>query len=237
MPTATGSPAIDPHVYGVALEALAEDTRCIVCIIDVDGTIHWANRLTEALCNAEPGTLCATHTNAIFPPEYVAERLELIREAIATGVPVVCEGICWGLYRRSTFRPIPTPPGEAGRVLIVCRPKPADEIPLLPDSDTARRARFNDLGPLSSLTERELEVLDLIGRGLSTAEIARYLHRSIKTIEWHRVALGEKLGATNRVGLARIALNAGLSSGPLPPVRVSENTGPADARPPAKGHN
>lgn len=221
MTTATGAPAIDPSVHAVALEALADDTRCIVALIDINGTILWANRLTEQMSNAKPGALASAHSSAILPPEYVAERQEYIREAVSTGEPVICEGICWGLYRRTTFRPVPTPAGEPARVLIVCRPKPADEsVPSGAIEPPARRARFNDLGPLSSLTERELEVLDLIGRGLSTAEIARHLHRSVKTVEWHRVSLGEKLGATNRVGLARIALNAGLSAGPLQPVRV-----------------
>ncbi len=72
-------------------------------------------------------------------------------------------------------------------------------------------AHFNDLGPLSALTERELEVLAFIGEGLSTAEIAQRLHRSTKTVEWHRRLLGSKLNATNRVELARIAIRAGLT--------------------------
>jgi DNA-binding NarL/FixJ family response regulator len=54
--------------------------------------------------------------------------------------------------------------------------------------------------------------LKLIGIGLSTADIARRLERSVKTVEWHRVSLGEKLGVTNRVELARIAIAAGLVS-------------------------
>jgi len=217
MPLDTGASVIDSAFQSVALDALADDTRCIVVLVDVDGNILWANRLTERLSNAAPGSLVGAHSSTILPPNYVEERQAYAREAVDTGTSIVCEGICWGLYRRTTFRPVPTPPGETPRVLIVCRPKPADE-PVCGDTDEApaRRARHNDLGPLAGLTERELEVLDLIGRGLSTAEIARHLHRSIKTIEWHRVSLGEKLGATNRVGLARIAINAGLSNGPLP---------------------
>ena len=72
-------------------------------------------------------------------------------------------------------------------------------------------AQFNDFGSLSVLTEREFEVLAFIGEGLSTAEIAQRLHRSVKTVEWHRRLLGSKLGATNRVELARIAIRAGLT--------------------------
>ena len=72
------------------------------------------------------------------------------------------------------------------------------------------RAKNNDLGALASLTPRELEILYLIGQGLATADIAKQLHRSEKTVEWHRVSLGNKLGVSNRVELARIAIRCGL---------------------------
>jgi DNA-binding NarL/FixJ family response regulator len=75
---------------------------------------------------------------------------------------------------------------------------------------TVRKAKCHDHGELGRLTARELEILKLIGIGLSTSEIAAKLGRSVKTIEWHRVALGEKMGITNRVELARIAIAAGI---------------------------
>jgi DNA-binding NarL/FixJ family response regulator len=81
-----------------------------------------------------------------------------------------------------------------------------------PINDLAIRTRYDDMGPLASLTSRELDIIRLIGAGLSTAEIAKRLHRSVKTIEWHRVSLGNKLGVANRVELARIAIGAGLVS-------------------------
>lgn len=46
----------------------------------------------------------------------------------------------------------------------------------------------------SSLTNRELEVLNLIGQGLSSEAIAERLFLSIKTIESHRSNLRNKLG-------------------------------------------
>lgn len=67
---------------------------------------------------------------------------------------------------------------------------------------------------LDRLTPCELEVLDLIASGLSTADIANRLHRSQKTVKSHRLALGRKLEVTNRVELARIAIETGLSQIP-----------------------
>lgn len=47
--------------------------------------------------------------------------------------------------------------------------------------------------PLSRLTDREMEVFNLLGQGRSTAEIARELRLSIKTVEAHRAHIREKL--------------------------------------------
>jgi DNA-binding NarL/FixJ family response regulator len=47
--------------------------------------------------------------------------------------------------------------------------------------------------PLEGLSDRELEIFELIGRGLGTGQIARKLHLSVKTIETHRANIKEKL--------------------------------------------
>lgn len=65
---------------------------------------------------------------------------------------------------------------------------------------------------IDSLTPREREILTLIAEGDSLAEIAQKLSRSLKTIESHRLSLGRKLKANNRVELAKIAFTSGLVS-------------------------
>jgi DNA-binding NarL/FixJ family response regulator len=47
--------------------------------------------------------------------------------------------------------------------------------------------------PLSNLTDRELEVFQMIGQGMATREIAEKLCLSIKTVETHRENIKEKL--------------------------------------------
>ena len=59
--------------------------------------------------------------------------------------------------------------------------------------------------PVSTLSDREIEVLQLMGRGLSTGEIADSLKRSVKTIETHRGALKTKLGLRSGLELVRFA--------------------------------
>ena len=50
-----------------------------------------------------------------------------------------------------------------------------------------------DDSPVASLSDRELEVLNLIGSGVPTREIAGRLHVSIKTVETHRAHIKSKL--------------------------------------------
>lgn len=60
-------------------------------------------------------------------------------------------------------------------------------------------------GPLGNLTDRELEVLDLVGRGRNTAEIAAELAVSIKTIETYRSNIKTKLNLKDAADLIRFA--------------------------------
>ena len=55
------------------------------------------------------------------------------------------------------------------------------------------------------LTEREFEVLRLIGLGLGTSKIAAELRRSVKTIESHRANIKSKLGLKSSAELVRYA--------------------------------
>jgi DNA-binding NarL/FixJ family response regulator len=55
------------------------------------------------------------------------------------------------------------------------------------------------------LTQRERQVLALIGRGWSAAEVAAELGRSVKTVEAHRNNLREKLGLKNNRQLLQLS--------------------------------
>ena len=64
---------------------------------------------------------------------------------------------------------------------------------------------------LESLTARELEVLRLIGKGLSRHEIADALSRSAKTIDRHQERMLKKLGLETRAELMKFAIREGLA--------------------------
>jgi len=60
--------------------------------------------------------------------------------------------------------------------------------------------------PLSSLSPREKEILQLIAEEHTSGEIAKLLFISEKTVEKHRARLMEKLNVRNVAGLVRLAV-------------------------------
>jgi DNA-binding NarL/FixJ family response regulator len=60
--------------------------------------------------------------------------------------------------------------------------------------------------PLEALTDRELHVLQLLGKGLGTREIAERLQISIKTVESYRARLKEKMNLRSANELLRFAV-------------------------------
>jgi DNA-binding NarL/FixJ family response regulator len=67
---------------------------------------------------------------------------------------------------------------------------------------------------LTGVTDREREVLRLVGLGMSNAEIAAALYISAGTTKTHVARLLAKLGARDRVQLVIIAYEAGLVTAP-----------------------
>jgi DNA-binding NarL/FixJ family response regulator len=67
--------------------------------------------------------------------------------------------------------------------------------------------------PFPQLTERELEVLDLLAQGLGTEQIARKLFLSPKTIRNHIANILAKLDVRDRAQAIALAWEAGLGSG------------------------
>ncbi len=65
--------------------------------------------------------------------------------------------------------------------------------------------------PLQTLTSRELEIVRLIGKGLSRVQIAEQLARSPKTIDGHQERIMKKLNIVTRTELMRFAIREGLA--------------------------
>jgi DNA-binding NarL/FixJ family response regulator len=61
--------------------------------------------------------------------------------------------------------------------------------------------------PIDRLSNREIQILHLIGKGLSTRETAEALDLSIKTVESHRQRIKKKLTLTTGTQLVQYAVN------------------------------
>lgn len=93
----------------------------------------------------------------------------------------------------------------SGKIFLSVRLRQNPAFKVLYDSDSM----------IDRLTDREAEVLLLVGKGFSTASIAKNLGLSVKTVETHHAHIKEKLGfstgkemvqfATNLVGYRELA--------------------------------
>ncbi|NUR70598.1 MAG: response regulator transcription factor [Hamadaea sp.] len=121
--------------------------------------------------------------------------------------PALAAGACGFLVKDAS-------PGE---LLDGVRRAAAGDSPFSPD--VLRRLVAKALRPaepprpaLTTITDREREVLALVGVGLSNPEIAERLHLGVTTVKTHVANLMTKTRSGNRVQLAVVAAQAGLVS-------------------------
>ena len=110
-----------------------------------------------------------------------------------------------------------TPPRDLARAVHVVA---GGEAMLSPTVTRRMLSHFSDANPgsrqerhpgLDQLTERETEVLGAVGAGLSNAQIGMRLFMSEATVKAHVSKIFAKLDCTNRVQIAIIAHEAGLT--------------------------
>jgi DNA-binding NarL/FixJ family response regulator len=68
------------------------------------------------------------------------------------------------------------------------------------------------VSPLSSLSQREREILKLVADGHSSARIGVMLHLSPKTVDTYRSRMMQKLHVTDLAGVIKLAIQHGLTS-------------------------
>jgi DNA-binding NarL/FixJ family response regulator len=95
-------------------------------------------------------------------------------------------------------------------VIVAIREVLAGRPYLSPDMSAKLITNFaagtNEANPTDRLSDRELEILELIGKGHDVREIAKALHISAKTVETHRAHIKEKLNLKNARQVTRFAV-------------------------------
>lgn len=69
------------------------------------------------------------------------------------------------------------------------------------------KKKSSDVSPAEFLSDRELEVLELIGRGLSTHQIAHKVNLNVKTVGTYRQKIKEKLKLKSAAELVKYAIH------------------------------
>jgi DNA-binding CsgD family transcriptional regulator len=193
-------------------EALRDDPEIGVVVLSTEGIVESATApAARLLLGDSPERMIGAPLARLFGDEAGRECREILSRVISGNKPVIVEGVWQGVHARCVLRALVG--HEGGGVLAVVRRAPCR----LRREDTELEVvtlRHADWGPLGSLSNRERQVLGLIGMGMTAAQISRKFGRSVKTIDAHRRSIGKKLRLRNRVELARVAILAGLS--PLP---------------------
>ena len=82
--------------------------------------------------------------------------------------------------------------------------------PAIMEKMVARMGQSTEETPESVLSNREMQVLLRLARGLSTREVSENLHLSLSTVETYRGRVLEKLGLRNNSDMTRFAIRRGL---------------------------
>lgn len=210
MPTHTSkAPAWSPPTSDPLWNALIHDAAAAVAVIGGEGIITWCNALYLHLLGLERfEQIKGSSLEQRLGQAMASERLPILSEILRTGKPIMIHDLRRGRALLLTLRRLDAHPPV---ILAVWRPA---DIPDWADAHVTdvplAHIKHVDLGPLAALSEREKEILAFIGQGLTSAQIAKKLCRTIKTVEWHRSAIARKLKTRDRVALAKLAISAGL---------------------------
>jgi DNA-binding CsgD family transcriptional regulator len=200
-------------------ETMTTEPGVSVAILDEQGTVLFLNAETIRIFfnNTPPEPVRGKRLDQLgFPRPWVEERLAVFRQMKDDPRPRLMRTVWHGHQQFSWVRLIPADtPGEAPTFMVITRRVPAGQESerLLQAEQGVIESGVIRLGDLDVLTPRELEVLTLLGNGLSIKDIAESLGRSVKTVERHRESIGAKLGLSKAVVLADLAREAGLVLG------------------------
>ncbi len=211
-------------------EAMTIEPTTGVGVVSIDGQILYLNEQTTRMFHGEQakaseyvGRFWSDH----MPPEWTSERLRILRMILIHDKPVLMRTI-WRGFQQFTWITRIDPEMDTEHhhpefFLTITRRASSDEEA----EQLAPKGKYDEiesgvmrLGKLDVLSPRELEVVALLGQGLSVREVADILHRSEKTIDNHRSSVHEKLRVSDRVHLAEIARRAGLTLADIGRARV-----------------
>jgi len=203
------------------VDALLHDAPGIMLLLDAQGNIRSSTATARAVWDRIDSGNARLHD--LVDAALAREWGEVLQSVLRDRAPLAIRGIVKGEWLWAILRHVES--AGTPHILLTIRSMSQEAIHTPPAGVEAGirtiDAVNHDLGPLGQLSKREIEVLSLIGVGLTTGQIAKSLHRSLKTVENHRTSIGRKLNARSLLDLCRIARRAGMpESTPLFSERV-----------------
>jgi DNA-binding NarL/FixJ family response regulator len=215
-----------------AKQPVAKGKRANILLVDDHAVVRYGiaqliNRQNDMMiCGEEEDASKALTAIAARKPDLViadislkdSSGLELMRniQALYPGLPVLVMSV----HEESIYADLAFRAGAAGylmkqeaieKILTAVR-RVLDGHIYVSEAQGARMLQQQVRGrggagipPIKTLSDRELEVLRLIGQWKTTRQIAGELHLSIKTIEYYREQIKRKLNLKNSAGLTQFA--------------------------------
>lgn len=171
--------------------------------------LHLSPAIREAFSNSLGDVEGRVITDVLPGPEG-EERRRVLERVLTKGRPVMVVESFDGVPARTLVHRVQQ---RSGGTILVAIHRVGHGCKLV-DADRDRyevvEPRHAKLTPLMQLSPSELAVLRCIAEGMSSVQIARAIHRTVKTVEWHRARLGRKLGLKSKVELTRFAIRHGV---------------------------
>lgn len=191
-----------------------EGSSTAMTITREDGHVVFMNEAASDLLSIEgkPRGKAGMNLMDMEPRELFEERVQLLRRLALSEQNGVVRDIFRGQQVIVHLRLLPRKGGEHLRQFLAILHKQSGPVSedQFPADIVFHDGKAQDLGPLALLSPRELEVLALVGEGMTAAMVAERIHRSEDTVNSHKASLLRKLGCQNAMQLAVIAHRAGL---------------------------
>ncbi len=215
-----------PDAARAVFEAMAADPFVGVAVLSVDGRIEYMNDQCAGMFvgpDAKAAPLVGRTIAECFPRECALETEDAVRRVVANRRSVSRRKLWLGSQLFINFSHLSELPGALSRgAFLMMVHRVGGDARTIPSGPEVERLESGvvRLGRLDCLTAQELRVMALTGAGLSVRETAKALHRAEKTIESHCVSIHRKLRISDRVEMATLAHEAGLTLADADRLRV-----------------
>jgi DNA-binding CsgD family transcriptional regulator len=211
----------------VLLRAVAFEPGTGVSITSLKLRVCFANAHLARIYignDAEPAKFIGRYAHDWMPVAWVRERILYYKRADETDTPFLLR-VIWNDHQHFTWHyPLHAVDDHNDQIFLTITRRvssDAEAADLAPDSNfDMLDARCMRLASLDALSPRELEVLSLLGMGLSTSEVGTRLELAEKTVNNMRGSIYAKLKVSDRAEVIAIARRAGLSIDDAKKIRV-----------------